>query len=90
MTTAIYLMAVTLVLSFVLGIAIRAYLKFRGTRLLICPETGEPAAVDVDARHVAFTAALFKPSLRLKGCSKWPELQNCGAAVPRRSRVGAR
>ena len=79
MTAAIYLTAVPLLgsISVALGFGMRAYVKFRGTRLVTCPETGDPAAVDVDARHVAFAAALLKRSLRLKRCSQWPERQDC-------------
>jgi hypothetical protein len=55
-----------------------AYLKFRGTRLITCPETKAPAAVEVDARHAAATAALGRPSLRLQDCSRWPGRRGCG------------
>ena len=43
-----------------------------------CPETSRPAAVEVDARHAAFTAVGGCPSLRLRDCSRWPERQGCG------------
>jgi hypothetical protein len=46
--------------------------------VITCPETGKPAAVEVDARHAAATAALGKPRLRLRDCSRWPERQGCG------------
>jgi len=56
----------------------RAYLKFRGDRVITCPENQRPAGVTVDARHVLFTTLEGKPDLRLKSCSRWPEHQNCG------------
>ena len=58
--------------------ALRAYLKFRGTRLVNCPENRLPAAVEVDARHAADTAAFDGTDLRLRSCSRWPERQECG------------
>ncbi len=55
-----------------------AYLKFRGRRIVICPETEKPTAVEVDARFAAASAVFGEPSLRLKTCSRWPEHRDCG------------
>jgi len=57
---------------------IGTYFKFRGTRVIACPETKEPAAVEVDTWHAALTAPLGEPGLRLRDCSRWPERQDCG------------
>ena len=62
----------------VLASASNAYLKFRGARLIICPESRKYAAVEVDARHAAFTAPITANGLRLKNCSRWPERKECG------------
>jgi hypothetical protein len=56
----------------------RAYLGLRGTRVVTCPETGKPVAIEVDARHAAVTAASGRPHLRLRDCSRWPERRGCG------------
>ena len=56
----------------------RAYFAYRGKRLITCPETHAPAAVDVAAAEAAMGAFLSEPTLRLKECSRWPERQNCG------------
>jgi len=55
-----------------------AFLRYRGKRLVTCPETRKTVAVDVDAKHAAATAALGHPELRLKTCTRWPERQDCG------------
>lgn len=55
-----------------------AFVKYRGKRLITCPETRRPAAVDVDATHAALTALGGHPDLRLKTCTRWPERQDCG------------
>jgi hypothetical protein len=55
----------------------RAFLKFRGTRVVVCPETGEYVAVEVDARHAAATAASHEPELVLTKCTRWPERADC-------------
>jgi hypothetical protein len=57
---------------------VRAYVKFRGDRVITCPENQRPAGVNVDAGHVLFTTLTGKPDLRLKSCSRWPERQDCG------------
>ena len=54
------------------------YLKFRGARLVTCPETNDYAAVGVDAEHAAFTGAWGRADLRLRECSRWPEREGCG------------
>lgn len=55
----------------------RLYRKFRGTRVVTCPENKETAAVEVDAFQAAFSSA-DETRLRLKDCSRWPEKENCG------------
>jgi hypothetical protein len=68
------------VLVVVTPMMLAAYRKFRGARLVTCPETHQPAAVTVDAGHAALTAALDGVELRLSGCSRWPERRECGQA----------
>lgn len=58
--------------------SLRAYLRFRGKRLITCPETHQCAAVDVAAGEAAIGTFLNEPTLRLVECSRWPERQNCG------------
>jgi hypothetical protein len=48
---------------------IRVYFKFRGTRLVTCPETHKAAVV---ARSMGIEAILGEPCLRLSECSRWP------------------
>ncbi len=57
---------------------IRAYFNFRGKRLITCPETHSPAAVDIAAAEAAVGAFVNEPTLRLKECSRWPEHRDCG------------
>jgi hypothetical protein len=58
--------------------AAAAYLAFRGTRIVTCPETKAPAAVEVDAKQAALTAGLPEADVRLSRCSRWPDRQDCG------------
>jgi hypothetical protein len=55
-----------------------AYRKFRGTRVITCPETEKAAAVRVDAKHLAIGVPIGERKLRLSECSRWPERRHCG------------
>lgn len=73
--------SVTLIAILGLGFAfyvVRTWLRMRGTRVVTCPETHAPAAVEVDIRHLAATTAAGLRELRLRDCSRWPEKKSCG------------
>jgi hypothetical protein len=57
---------------------VRVYYRFRGTRLVTCPETHQAAMVEVAARSMGMQAILDKPYLRLSECSRWPLREGCG------------
>jgi len=65
-------------IAFVLFRAARAYFHFRGVRLVTCPETKQPAAVELDAPKAARESILGAPHFRLSDCGRWPERQDCG------------
>jgi hypothetical protein len=56
----------------------RAFLAYRGTRVVVCPESREMAAVQVDAGHAALSAFRGRPQLHLELCTRWPERAGCG------------
>ncbi len=49
--------------------------KYRGQRVITCPETNDGAAVFIDALHAAASG-----ELRLSDCSRWPERAGCDQA----------
>lgn len=57
---------------------VRAYFKFRGKRLVTCPETKAPEAVNVAAAEAALGVFFNEPTIHLNQCSRWPERQGCG------------
>jgi hypothetical protein len=57
---------------------LRAWMRYRGTRIVVCPESLEMVAVEVDAGHAAATAPQGRPQLRLEACTRWPERAGCG------------
>jgi hypothetical protein len=64
-------------LYLLLRVGVGSYFKFRGKRLVTCPENRATAAVEVDARHAGVSATFGQLELRLQECSRWPERQNC-------------
>jgi len=70
--------------ALVLGIAIFYFqrtggvlMTYRGIRVIICPGTGQSAAVELAAWRGAIRSVLGKPILRIHTCSGWPERRNC-------------
>lgn len=80
MSTLMLFFLALFVLSFIpIGwVALRAYRKFQGTRVVTCPETGCAAAVEVDRAHAAVTYAMGETKYRLVSCTHWPEKEGCG------------
>jgi hypothetical protein len=52
-------------------------LRWRGARIVTCPENEAPAVVQVDASYAARTAVAGDRVLRLSKCSRWPEKEGC-------------
>lgn len=65
-------------LAYTLKAFVGTWLRWRGTRVVTCPETQRPAAVTVDASLAATAAFEAHPELRLESCTRWPERQGCG------------
>jgi len=81
MDTAVSLLiAITLAAALWFGFRwlVRSCSKFRGPRIVTCPETGKPAVVEVDALQASLTSTVRLPDIRLKDCSRWPINKQCG------------
>ena len=57
---------------------VRSFSRYRGTKIVTCPETREPAMVEVDSLYTSFTSAAGFPDIRLEQCSRWPLKEECG------------
>ena len=55
-------------------------LTYRGVRVITCPGTGEPAAVELAAWRAATRPGFGRRSLRIHQCSEWPARRNCDHA----------
>jgi hypothetical protein len=61
----------------------RAWRRYRGTRVLTCPRSERPAALELDRSYSALTALIGPPRLRLSDCSSWAAGQRCvGECLP--------
>jgi len=70
-----FLVACLLVLSFQrVGGALLAY---RGIRVITCPQTSQPAAVELAVWRGAVRSVIGRPGLRIHECSGWPERRGC-------------
>lgn len=83
MSTALYLLLAVLAAAVIyavvrLAVAAYAWRRFRGLRLITCPESKTPEAVEVDALRAAASAIVGAAELRLCECSRWPERRDCG------------
>jgi hypothetical protein len=82
MDTTVSLLIVIVVFAVALwfGIrwAVRAFSRYRGPQIVTCPETKDPAIVEVDSLHASLTAAVGLPDIRLENCSRWPMKKECG------------
>jgi hypothetical protein len=58
--------------------ATRTYLKYRGKRLVTCPETRHPAVVNVNAGQAAVDVLESNHTrIHLDQCTCWPEREGC-------------
>jgi hypothetical protein len=57
---------------------VRSFSRYRGSRIVTCPETKKPAIVEVDSLHASLTSTVGLPDIRLEDCSRWPIKGHCG------------
>jgi hypothetical protein len=79
MIIGVYVLAAIAVLG-LLYLVIRAYVRFRGGRLVTCPETQAPVAVKIGAFRAALTTFFGASDVRLRSCTRWPERRDCDQA----------
>src|SRR5208283_4619514 len=75
---AVIVLFLGVTLSFGLYLATQVFVRYRGKRVITCPETSQPAAVHVNALKAAREAVFGRASIRLDQCSRWPERAGCG------------
>ena len=73
-----YIIAIAVALWCGIRWLVRSFSKYRGTRIVTCPETQRPAIVEVDSLQASLTSTVSLPDIRLKDCSRWPIKERCG------------
>lgn len=56
------------------------YVRFRGKRIVTCPETHQPVATKVNAALAAGSWIVTQPRFVVTACSRWPERAGCDQA----------
>ena len=79
-TAAYFIVTMLLATALYFGIRwlVRAFSKYRGIKIVACPETGSCAVVEVDTLHASLTSIMGHPDIRLETCSRWPMKSQCG------------
>jgi hypothetical protein len=80
MTLAYLFLLILVAVAIYLGIRyyVRSSEKYRGGQVIICPETGKQAMVEVDMPHAALTSLFGQTDLQLESCWRWPLKKDCG------------
>ena len=77
-TVLVVLVLAAAALALLGGWLVPTWRRWRGARVINCPETNDPQTVRIDAKHAALTSVGALPELRLESCTRWPERQDCG------------
>ena len=75
---ALFVVGAILLIALPVGVSLQSYFRNRGRRTVICPENREPVTVEMDAKYAFKTALRGEEHERLKSCSRWPEMGECG------------
>ena len=80
MGTGIGFILAAVVLVAMTVVFIRMYLRYRGKRLVTCPETHRPVSTEINAALAAGTWLATQPRFVVTACSRWPERAGCDQA----------
>lgn len=80
MGTGIGFILAAVILVAMLAVFTALYVKFRGKRIVTCPETHEPVSTEINAALAAGTWLVTQPRFVVTACSRWPERAGCDQA----------
>ena len=60
-----------------LPVAAGTYRRMRGPRTVMCPETLQATAIELDAKRAALRSAFGDVKPKVAKCARWPEHQDC-------------
>lgn len=62
------------------AIFLTMYLRYRGKRIVVCPETHKTVGAEVNAALAAASRFSDHPRFVISACSRWPERKDCDQA----------
>jgi hypothetical protein len=65
------------ILYVIVPVAADTYRRFRRPRLVVCPQNGFSATVQLDAARAVTTSVDGDPVVEIRSCSRWPEIGSC-------------
>jgi hypothetical protein len=74
----LFFLGAVLVTGLPVALSLQSYYQNRGRQSALCPDSGEPADIEVDSEYAFWTALRGQEHSRLKSCSRWPEKGDCG------------
>ncbi|HYR27382.1 MAG TPA: hypothetical protein VEU30_02895, partial [Thermoanaerobaculia bacterium] len=80
MGTGIALAFAALLLVALTIVFVRMYVRYRGKRIVTCPETNLPVSTEINAALAAGTRLAKQPRFVVTACSRWPEHAGCAQA----------
>jgi len=80
MATGNALVVATVMVVFLLVAFIALYFRYRGKRIVMCPETEAPVALEINAPLAAGMWIVSEPRYLVTACSRWPERAGCDQA----------
>ncbi len=58
-------------------VVLGTFQRYRKQRQLICPETGKPATIHIDAKAAAIASAVGRFNVKVTACTLWPGKAGC-------------
>jgi hypothetical protein len=80
MGTGIGLAFAAVVLVAMTVVFIGLYVRYRGKRIVTCPETNLPVSTEINPALAACTWLATQPRFVVTACSRWPEHAGCAQA----------
>jgi len=74
----LFFLGAFLVTGLPVALSLQNYYRNRGRQPVICPDSGQPADVEVDRKFAFLSAWRGQEHSRLESCSRWPQKGDCG------------
>lgn len=74
----LFLIGAALLTGLPVALSLQNYYRNRGRQSVTCPDSGQPADVEVDNKFAFWAALRGQEHSQLQSCSRWPEKGDCG------------